>query len=45
MSRYGFQGNMKISELSYADKPMDLTNYLIMRTKEKMVLEAKLKNH
>jgi hypothetical protein len=35
-------GSLKISPTSYADKPMDLSNYLMIRTKEKMILEAKM---
>ena len=35
---------MKISDDVYYDKPMDLSNYLVMRTKEKLLLEANLKD-
>ena len=35
--------SFKISHTSYADKPMDLSNYLMIRTKEKMILEAKMR--
>lgn len=44
MPRGGIFDQMKISEESYLTKPMDLSNYLVLRTKEKMVLEAKLKD-
>jgi hypothetical protein len=44
MGPRGILDNLKISNLSYADKPMDLSNYLLIRTKEKMILEAKLQN-
>jgi hypothetical protein len=33
---------MKIDPLSYMDRPLDLSNYLLLRTKEKMMLEAEL---
>ena len=44
MGPRGIIDSLKISETSYADKPMDLSNYLLIRTKEKMILEAKLEN-
>ena len=44
LPRGGIFEQLKISEDSYHTKPMDLSNYLVMRTKEKMVLEAKLKD-
>ena len=44
MGPRGILDSLKISETSYADKPMDLSNYLLIRTKEKMILEAKLEN-
>lgn len=44
MGPRGILDNIKISETSFADKPMDLSNYLMIRTKEKMILEAKLAN-
>ena len=37
-------GSHKISEHSYKDKPLDLSYYLLLRTKEKLVLESQLKD-
>ena len=36
----GYLSQFKIDPLSYMDRPLDLSNYLLIRTKEKMVLEA-----
>ena len=44
LPRGGIFDQIKISEDSYETKPMDLSNFLVLRTKEKMVLEAKLKD-
>ena len=38
-------GAFKISRIAFEDKPMDLSNYMLLRTKEKMLLEAKLKDY
>jgi len=38
----GFLSQFKIDPLSYMDRPLDLSNYLLLRTKEKMMLEAEL---
>jgi hypothetical protein len=43
MGPKGIMDSIKISHTSYADKPMDLSNYLMIRTKEKMILEAKMR--
>lgn len=40
----GVLDGFKISKTARYDKPMDLSNYMLLRTKEKMVLEAKLKD-
>ena len=44
MGAKGMLDSLKISSIAYEDKPMDLSNYMLLRTKEKMVLEAKLKD-
>ena len=40
----GIMGNIKIDMDSYKDRPLDLSYYMLMRTKEKMVLEARIKD-
>ena len=44
MGPRGLLDSFKISQIAYEDKPMDLSNYMLLRTKEKMLLEAKLKD-
>jgi len=44
MGPRGILDAFKISDVAYEDKPMDLSNYMLLRTKEKMLLEAKLKD-
>jgi len=44
MGPRGILDAFKISNIAYEDKPMDLSNYMLLRTKEKMLLEAKLKD-
>lgn len=42
MGPSGFMSQFKIDKLSYMDRPLDLSHYLLLRTKEKMVFEAQL---
>lgn len=43
MGPRGYLDNFKMSESSYPDRPLDMSFYLLMRTKEKMAIEAELK--
>ena len=36
--------NINMDNPSYEDKPLELSQYILLLTKEKMVLEAKLKD-
>lgn len=42
MSGVGFTGQFKVSADSYMDRPLDLSFYLLTRTKERMLLESVL---
>lgn len=40
LSNQGIYGQYQIDAISYQDKPLDLSNLLFLRTRERMLLEA-----
>lgn len=41
LSQHGLYGQYQIDAISYQDKPLDLSNLLFVRTRERMLLEAR----